>query len=124
MPRAVEVAARKSLAKGGEEIAETARQFAPYKSGALHASINWTFGDVNFSGKETAKIRSSPGGATETGNIRVTVFVGEFYGRFVEFGTVNMDARPFFFPAYRVNKKRVKNRIVRNNRNALKEAVK
>jgi hypothetical protein len=47
-----------------------------------------------------------------------------FYARWVEFGTQKMQARPFFFPAYRALKKRVKSRINREMKKAIREGAK
>lgn len=41
---------------------------------------------------------------------------------YVEFGKKNQDAQPFFFPAYRLNKKRFNGRLRRAIRAAIKEA--
>lgn len=40
----------------------------------------------------------------------------------LEFGTRKMDAQPFFFPAYRLNKRRFNGRLRRAIRAAIKEA--
>lgn len=39
-----------------------------------------------------------------------------------EFGTRKMDAQPFFFPAYRLNKKRFRGRVNRAVKAAIKES--
>lgn len=39
-----------------------------------------------------------------------------------EWGTRKMDAQPFFYPAYRINKKRARGRIMRAIRAGLKDA--
>ena len=56
----------------------------------------------------------------------ITIYAGDdkaFYARFVEFGTVKMKAIPFFFPAYRTNKKRAKSRVRRAHTKAAKIVV-
>jgi HK97 gp10 family phage protein len=45
-----------------------------------------------------------------------------FYARFQEFGTVKMTANPFFYPAWRANRKRVKGAITRAVKRAVRKA--
>lgn len=52
--------------------------------------------------------------------LSVEVFTDDFKARWLEFGTVNMSARPFFFGPYRTLRRRIKSRIGR----AVKKAVK
>ncbi len=62
-------------------ISETiARQLVPVDTGALRASI---------------KIAKQP----RYGSLIGTLEASEFYAKFVEYGTVNMDAQPFMTPA-------------------------
>jgi HK97 gp10 family phage protein len=46
-----------------------------------------------------------------------------FYARFLEFGTVKAPAQPFFFPAYRLLRKKFKTRIRSATSKAVKEAA-
>lgn len=126
-----------ALLKGGEEIADAARRFVPKRGGALLKSIGVTLG--NYS-PENANVRGvSVGGGHD---LAVTVHAGDakaFYAAWVEFGTKphnvakgggtkkgQRQARagggrphpgaapnPFFFPAYRLNKKRALSRVKR-----------
>jgi HK97 gp10 family phage protein len=60
---------------------------------------------------------------SEEADLRVTVYAGNeraFYARWVEFGTVKMVGRPFFFPAYRAVRRRVRGRLTRATRKAAK----
>lgn len=43
-----------------------------------------------------------------------------FYAKMIEFGTRKMQARPFFFPAYRTLRRRIRSRIARAMSKALK----
>jgi HK97 gp10 family phage protein len=52
--------------------------------------------------------------------LSVEVFTDDFKARWLEFGTVKMSARPFFFGPYRTLRRRIKSRISR----AVKKAVK
>jgi HK97 gp10 family phage protein len=57
------------------------------------------------------------GGELFAGNDRA------YYGRFVEFGTVKMAKRPFFFPAYRAHRKSAKRSIQAAVRAAAREVA-
>jgi HK97 gp10 family phage protein len=59
-------------------------------------------------------------------NLQITFYAAQddaFYLRFHEFGTRNMAARPFFFPAYRSNRKRASSRIKSAIRRAVKDVM-
>lgn len=92
----------KALDKGGAEVADAARNLAPVDTGDLKESI----------GHLVRPLPDDRGAAA-------FVIVDAFYGRFVEFGSQDRPARPFFFPAYRLLRKRVTGRI----RRAVKKAA-
>ena len=140
---------RKVLGESAEEIAATARSMAPVDSGDLRDSIRWRFGDAQSNRK--AVLRAKAGSADH--ELSVTIEAGDydaFYARFVEFGTAATPARgprlnfnlkrlgimtkaykahaatpaqPFFYPAFRLGKKRAKNRIARGIRRAAKKVA-
>ena len=103
------------------------KRLVPVSSGALRDSIGWTWGDA-------------PKGAITLGTVRgrryarmaITIYAGTrdtsrgsadaFYARFQEFGTVKMTANPFFYPAWRANRKRVKGAITRAVKRAVRKA--
>lgn len=93
----------KALDKSGAEVRDTARALAPVDTGDLKDSIEYI-------------VRPLP----DDKGAAAYVIVEQFYGRFVEFGSQGRPARPYFFPAYRLMKKRVRNRIKR----AVKKAAK
>lgn len=80
-PDLVRSFASSAVAASAYAIAERARSLVPVATGELKSSIDYTrtrtslTGSVGLSGKDT------------------------YYWRFVEFGTRNMAARPFFRPA-------------------------
>lgn len=49
----------------------------------------------------------------EEHELRRKVFTDDFKARWQEFGTVKMSASPFFWPAYRLKRKKLANRIKR-----------
>jgi HK97 gp10 family phage protein len=112
MPQAAKDEIRKALEASAQEITGTAKNFAPSRTGALRNSIGYSMGREGLG----------------TGNeLSVTVHAGDddaYYAPFVEFGTSRgASARPFFFPAYRLVKKRVKSRISRATSKAAKKVA-
>lgn len=118
LPAVARAEMEKALAKSADEIVALARSLVPVDDGALKASIGWTWGAA-----PRGAIALASGSA---GGLTVTVFAGSdeaFYARWVEFGTVKMAARPFFFVSYRALRKRTKNRIRRSQRAAAKKVA-
>ena len=74
--RTVQQAARHAREQLGEAILRDSQQLVPYVTGTLHDS-----------------------GFVESDNEVTRVGYGEFYGRFVEMGTVHMSAQPYLRPA-------------------------
>lgn len=83
------------------------------------------------------KVKSSGRGA---GNLQITVFAGggdAYYARMIEFGTAphlnggrfagskhpGTAAQPFFFPAFRANRRRAKSRVSRAINKAAKKVA-
>lgn len=113
IPPAMRDEVRIAIEKGADELVEMQKRLAPVESGELRDSI-----------------RKRDGGH----GLSVEVFTDDFKARWVEFGTSahvaggefsgaqipSIPARPFFFPAYRALRKRIKSRITR----AVSKAVK
>ncbi|SHF05347.1 phage protein, HK97 gp10 family [Kaistia soli DSM 19436] len=127
---------QKALVEGGNEIAGMAKSFAPKKSGDLAASIGVTIGNYVTENANVRGVQATGGGH----DLSVTIHAGDgraFYAAFVEFGTAPHEvggifkgaqhpgsrAHPFFFPAFRLGKKRAKSRISRAVNKAAKKAA-
>jgi HK97 gp10 family phage protein len=138
---------RKALGQSADEIVAVQRQLAPKRSGALARSIVATFGGAApaFS---TFRSSSAAGGDPD---LQVTISAGNSevrYAHLVEFGTAphpiepvhaealggagqfgtHVDhpgaaAKPFFYPGYRLLKKRVRGRVTRAVNRAAKKAA-
>lgn len=134
----------KAMEISAEEICALARAACPVDDGDLKASIGWTWGDAP---KGSVAIGTVGDGAA----MRITIYAGDekaYYARWVEFGTQahavgkgsdlsvkgkkrrqtggqhpGAAPQPFFFPAYRLGRKRAINRIKRAISKAVKEAV-
>lgn len=117
--RAPREAVLPALIKSGNELAAAQKVLAETSrdTGALIDSIA-----VTLPGHSTPAY-SQPGGARVAGETEVLVTAGNTdvrYPHLVEYGTSDTDAQPFFWPAFRLLRKRLQNR---NNR-AAKKAVK
>lgn len=123
---------RRALVKAGEEIAKDARALAEAsrRTGDLIESIHVT------GPGETTPPHSTDGGQRTAGEFEVLITAGDTDARhahLVEGGTEarhhkdgtstgTMPAKPFFNPAWRLNRKRLEQRINRVLRKAIREA--
>lgn len=136
MPTAVRSAVKQALAQGADETQADMRRLAPKKTGALAESIvqTWGGGKVRYS--------SLSGDTGEAGDpdLSVRISAGNSkvrYSHLVEFGTAphkngglfegtqhpGTTAQPFFYPAYRSNRRKVRARMSRAAAKALKQAA-
>lgn len=107
-----------ALKKSGEELAAAQRVLVPKDTGALAESIA-----VTMPGESTPPY-SQPGGSRVAGGTEVIVTAGNSdvrYAHLVEFGTSHSEADPFFWPAFRLLRKRLQNRVNRAAKKAVKE---
>lgn len=98
---------RVGVAEGANIIVAQQQRLAPVKTGALRASIQWTFGDP-------PQGASLGGGKRSQNETRATITAGNdhvFYAAMVEFGTRHAPAQPFFYPGYRARRKEAKRAI-------------
>jgi HK97 gp10 family phage protein len=120
MPKRVELATRKAMEKGAQELVDMMKRLVPIDQGDLRDSIGWTWGDAPVG---TAVILQGRGGS-EYAAMQITVYAGSdkaFYASYVEFGTKSgKPAHPFFFPSWRALRKRIKARILREQKKAIK----
>lgn len=127
LPDAARAEIAKAMEQSAAEVVALAQSLVPVDGGDLRDSIGWTWGDAPNGSMTLGTVRSKGRGA---GNMVVTIYAGDdkaWYARFVEFGTsphVNggrfagsnnpgTAAQPFFYPAYRAVRKRVKGRVTR-----------
>lgn len=110
--RKVMLAAREAAVQGGDEVASSMRYLAPREQGELVASIrveqaasvSTQVGERDFigvlvkAGDSTTVVTNKNGFQFQNAKIQ-------------EFGTQKMPANPFFFPAWRMNRARVRRRI-------------
>lgn len=118
MPEAARRALAPATAQGADEIARTAEALAPEDSGDLVGSIAVTLGP------NATPAHSHPGGTKTVPDGAAAVTAGNSdvrYAHLVEFGTTKAAAQPFFWPAFRSQRKRALNRIKRAMSKAVKE---
>ena len=116
---AVIAAGKAAAEQGGEQVASAMRYLAPRDQGELIRSIrvenaetvSTAKGDRGFigvivkAGDATTVVTNARGGTFQNARIQ-------------EFGTRSRAANPFFFPAYRANRTRVRGAITRAVRKA------
>jgi HK97 gp10 family phage protein len=110
VPQAVREAVRPTLLKSGDELADMMKHLAPKDTGALAESIT-----VTLPGGTTPAY-SQPGGSKVVPLNAVMVTAGNAdvrYPHLVEHGTATAHAQPFFWPSFRLLRKRIENRIKR-----------
>jgi HK97 gp10 family phage protein len=120
IPKAVRDAVQPALAASGQELVNGMKTLAePSRdTGALIDSIAFT------TAGNTTPPYSEPGGSRVVPENAVLVTAGNAkarYVHFVEYGTSKMAAEPFFWPAYRLLKKRLSSRIKRAASKSVRE---
>lgn len=145
IPLRVRARVQAAMEKVAEEIvADMRRLVRKRRDRRLERSIGWTWGEAPAGSFVIGQV-----GRADYGSLRLTIYAGgreAFYARFVEFGTrphslakgarkQNRAARmgggymhpgarpfPFFYPAWRLWKRKVKSRISAAMRQAIRES--
>lgn len=138
MPKVARAEFRKALEKSSDEMSDTAKRFAPVDDGDLKKSIGRTFGNYR---PDNANVRGVAVSGRGDPDLTVTVHAGDekaWYAALVEFGTQPHEQpnnpfnggrhpgsapHPYFFPAYRLLRKRARSRLATANRKAVKAAA-
>ncbi|MAZ28003.1 MAG: hypothetical protein CL868_13125 [Cytophagaceae bacterium] len=119
MVKAGKAAAAPALLQGGYEVAQAIEALAPEDTGDLAGSIA-----VTPAGQMTPPY-SQPGGSQIVPENQVAITVGNSdvrYPHLQEYGTSHHPAQPFFWPGFRLARKRAENRIKRVLAKAIREA--
>lgn len=118
IPRDVRAAVKPALVKGAGEIAANMRVLAPVDEGDLRDSIT-----VTGPGKTTPPY-SQPGGSMVVAENAAAVTAGNSevrYPHLQEYGTTRHPAHPFFWPGFRLGRKRAADRVKRAMAKACRE---
>ena len=120
VPERVRAEVAAAMTKTAQEIQADMEKFAPQgETLNILGSIGWTWGDAPGGSLVIGKVS----GGRSYGTLRITFYAGggeAFYARYHEFGTVDMAARPFFYPVWRAWRRRIRVRISRAVTKALK----
>lgn len=108
IPVAVRKAAREQLKANAKELVETQKSFAPVDDGKLRDSIKEQ--DVSTSTRISRRV--SAGGRAAP------------YAKWVEFGHGQAEPHPFFWPAYRLKRRRFRARMAKAAKKAIQGAAK
>ncbi|MBA1157762.1 HK97-gp10 family putative phage morphogenesis protein [Microvirga mediterraneensis] len=151
LPAEAKAEIRQALTQSAEEVADMARRLAPYESGDLKASIKVVHGSYTPENSNVRGVSATADGDADP-DLTVSVVAGNakaFYAAWVEFGTaahvikpkrpgglLNINGRlieqvshpggtprPYFFPAWRANKRRVRGRITRATKKAAQKVA-
>ena len=130
IPERARLAAAKAMEKGAEELVAMMRRLVPIDQGALRDSIGWTWGNAPAGSITIGTVRGRA-----YGTMRITIYAGnkntlvdgqggfQFQNALLqEFGTKNAPANPYFYVSWRTLKRRVRSRITRETRKALKNS--
>ncbi|ODT57544.1 MULTISPECIES: HK97-gp10 family putative phage morphogenesis protein [Paracoccus] len=119
IPQAARAAVQPALSQGAYDIADIIEDLAPEDTGDLKGSVA-----VTLAGAATPAY-SQPGGALIVPENAAAITVGNSdvrYPHLQEYGTSKQEAQPFFWPGYRLGRKRALNRIKRAIGKAIREA--
>lgn len=119
IPKAAREAVKPALVSAAEDVADMMRTLAPEDKGDLKASIMVT------GPGQTTPAYSQPGGTAVVPENMVAITVGNSdvrYPHLQEYGTAHHAPQPFFWPAFRLTRKRALAKIKRRIGKAVKDA--
>lgn len=121
IPPAVKAALKAQNAANAADMVETARRFAPEDDGVLRDSIRHE--DASDDSRISQRVEA--GGPTTTNPVRQSAKATADYDYALaqEYGTADMPANPFFWPAWRLKRKAYKRRMSKAAKAAIGKAV-
>lgn len=123
LPKHIEDDVEAAVLKGAHEVAAAQRLLVPVDTGALRDSIHVT------PAGQTTPAYSQPGGASVVGPLAARITAGNSdvrYAHLVEYGTGGdspTTPQPYFWPGYRLIRRRVTSRIKREIGKAVRRSV-
>lgn len=117
IPSRVKADVARALQVSADEISALQKTLAPRDDGDLVASIR------NSVDREALRATMEAGGVATTRPVRRGADAEYDYALAQEFGTKEMSANPFFFPAYRALRRRARSRISRSMTAAVRKAA-
>ncbi|MER2536030.1 MAG: HK97-gp10 family putative phage morphogenesis protein [Rhizobiaceae bacterium] len=136
LPEVAKARIRAAMEEWAQDIVDLAKSLVPVDSGELRDSIGWTWGAPPRGSITIAKVARSKLGK----DLTITIYAGDeraFWARWVEFGTSEhlnrglfkgsrhpgTKAQPFFYPAFRANRKSGKRKVNAAIRKAAREVA-
>lgn len=123
IPEAARLGVQPALMKSGEELAGVMRNLAPDDPATDAPDLKSSI-EVTGPGKQTPAY-SQPGGSSVVPENAVAVTAGNTdvrYPHLLEYGWSGASAQPFFWPAVRLTRKKITNRIKRAISKAIKDS--
>lgn len=130
IPATVRAAAAREMGRGAEELVQEIKRLAPRdpKPDGIHLEdhIGWTWGDAPAGSFTMGEIKSGKDAGIQYAALRITIYAnpkdskGRAYASWVEFGTQRSAARPFFWQPFRDHRRRIRTRVLK----AIREAIK
>lgn len=121
LPKVAKEHIREELGKAADEIVGMMERLAPADTGALRASIGWTWGRAPAGSVIVGQVKSALGS-----QLTLTIYAGSkaaYYARFIEFGTVKMPAQAFFYPSWRASKKSARRKVRKAVRDSARQVA-
>lgn len=120
LPAAALEEIRSAMAEQAEEVVAMMKRLVPVAEGggALRDSIGWTWGAAPKGSLAIAAVKGQGLG----GGLTITIYAGNkdaYYARWVEFGTQNAAAHPYFFVSWRASRRGAR----RKTRTAVRKAA-
>lgn len=112
IPQKLRARIKDAMAEQADEIVDMMRRLVPVEPGKpdLKDTIGWRWGGRAPKGARALGTVH----AEQSSDLTITIFAGDnqtFYATFIEFGTVKMAARPFFFVSWRANRKAARTKV-------------
>ena len=127
MPKAARAEISAAIEKSADEVVTLQKSFAPKATGRLASTIRWRWGGVGIGGElrgdaELSAVITAGGRETQV-EIRKGSGVPFDYAVIQEFGAKGSPPQPYFYPGYRLIKRRVRGRISRATNKAAKRVA-
>lgn len=113
LPAKMKAEVKVSLEQSADELVAMQKRLVPIDQGDLRDSIR------KEEGRHELSVTVTAGGPATTRRVRKGADVSYDYALGQEFGTTDMPAQPFFFPAYRALRRRIRGRTSRAVRKAV-----
>lgn len=119
LPEAVKRNVRAQMNTNAEELTAMQKRLAPKDDGTLAGTVRHS----DISNEERIAVKVEAGGPATTRPVRQGADASYDYALAIEHGREGQKAQPFFFPAYRAQRKKFKSRVSRAAKKGIAEAL-